>query len=112
MTFVLDTTLNLSLIIAVASLVFSWWRTRRSAVDERFAAGSSKMADHEKRIQTLEDEVRILPGKDDMHAMQLALANMGGDMKAINVTLQAIAGSQERLEDVVTRHEDYMRENH
>ncbi len=111
MTFVLDTSLNLSLILAVASLLFSWWRTRRSAVDERFASGSSKMADHEKRIQTLEETVSALPGRDAMHGLQLELARMGGDMKAINVAIQAIADSQGRLETVVTRHEDYMREN-
>jgi Protein of unknown function (DUF2730) len=106
-----DMTLTLPLLVSVATLVFAWFRTRRQDVDERFAAGSKKLADLEKRLSTTEMSVRQMPGKDDIHQLQLMMAEMGGDMKAMRVNMKAVADSLVRQEAISARHEEYLREN-
>lgn len=106
-----DYTVSLSLIVSVATVVFAWFRTRRHDVDERFASGSKKLADLEKRLSAAEMAMLALPGKDDMHQLQLMMAEMAGDMKAIRATMRSLGESVARQEGIVSRHEDHMREN-
>jgi len=109
--FPFDPTISLPFLLTAAAMLFTWFRTRRSGVDERFKAGSKRMADLELRVQAVELSLGTMPDKDDMHSLQLMLSEMGGDMKAMRATMRSVAESQGRLEIVTTRHEDYMREN-
>lgn len=111
MTFEFDTTVTLPLIVSIATLAFAWYRTRRSAVDELFRSGRKRMEEQERRIQSLEQSVKEAPGREDFHAIQLTLAEMGGDMKAMRANMKAVADSVARQEQITSRHEDYMREN-
>jgi hypothetical protein len=63
------------------------------------------------RLAAAEQSIATMPGKDDLHGLQLTLAEMAGEMKAIRVSVRGVAESQGRLESIVTRHEDYLREN-
>jgi len=100
-----------NLLIAVGAMAFTWIRTRRSDVENQFKAGSKRMGETEKRLQSVEEKLQTMPDKDDMHSLQLTLSEMNGEMKATRATMRSIAESQTRLEHSVTRHEDYLREN-
>ena len=110
MNFALDTTVTLPLIFSIVALLLAWWRTRRSAIDELFRAGRKRMDDHDRRVQALEQDVRAMPGREDLHSIQLTLAEMGGDMKAMRVAMKSVAESVARQETITSRHEDYLRE--
>lgn len=119
MTFDPDLALKaLGLIIPLAGIVYTWFATRQKDVDEAFRGigrrldiGSKRMDALELRAQATELSLGNMPNKDDMHSLQLMLSEMGGEMKAMRATMRSVADSQGRLEDVVTRHEDYLREN-
>jgi len=106
-----DPTVTLPLLVSVAAMAFAWFRTRRHDVDERFDAGRKKMTDLEQRMSAAEMSLLALPGKDDMHQLQLMLTEMAGDMKATRATMRALGESVARQEGIVSRHEDHMREN-
>lgn len=114
MTFdVLDLALkSASFFLSVAAILYSFLINRRKDVDERFHAGSKRMDALEIRIQTSEQTLGTMPGKDDMHRLELTLSEIGGDMKAMRATMKGMAESLTRTENIVGRHEDHLRENH
>ena len=106
-----DLTLTWSALIALATILFTWYRTRDQRFEDKFQAGSKRMNEQDLRLQKIEQQLEAMPDKDDMHGLQLTLADMNGEMKAMRATMRSVAESQGRLETIVTRHEDYLREN-
>lgn len=104
-----DWTISIPVIISLATLVFAYFRTRRTDVDDRFRTGSKRMDDLSSRVQVLEETVKAMPAKDDVHQLHLTLSEMGGDMKAIRATMRGMSDSLSRTEGIVSRHEDHLR---
>lgn len=106
---------DLDLAIKVATFLFSVAamgvaiiRTRRTAVDDRFKAGSDRMDRHESRIQTLEQTVSGLPSREDVHRIQLSIAEMTGSLGRMEAVMEGNAKIMSRLEAIVSRHEDHL----
>ena len=102
--------------LSVGAMLVAVIRTRRKDVDgrleranERFTEGARRMDRIDGRLTNLETTVEAMPGKDDVHSLQMTLAEMRGDLKAQNATLLAMAESLKRTESIVTRHEDHLR---
>lgn len=108
MTFEFDLTVTLSLILSVITLVFAWMRTRRQDVEARMKAGDQKFEAHDLRISRLEQTVLGMPGKDDMHTLQISLTSMHGDLREMRATMKGSNEIMRRLETIVTRHEDHL----
>ena len=92
--------------------VYTFLATRRTDVDNRFEAGDERMDRQEARIAWLEQTVQVMPDKDDTHRLHIMLSEMSGDMKAMCATMDGMKASLSRTEDIVTRHEDHLREKH
>lgn len=58
---------------------------------------------HDRRIQTVEDKMAFLPSKDEVHKMQLAMAEMKGSLGIQTKSLEA-------TERTVRRIDEYLRE--
>lgn len=69
---------------------------------------SAKIEDHTMRITGLEQAQRAMPTKDDMHSVSMALEGMKGEMKALSVEMRGNASIMERLEAIVSRHENHL----
>ena len=108
MTFTFDTTITLPLIASVLTLLFAWWRTRRSVVDERLKTGSDRMNRHETRLNALEQSIKSMPTREDMHSIQIAMERMNGAMGRMEAVLEGNAKIMTRLETIVTRHDDHL----
>ena len=65
------------------------------ANDESFARLNGALKEHDRRIQRVEDDMRHLPTKEDLHAVEKALAQVETKLTAISST--------------VTRVDDYLR---
>lgn len=112
-----DATVSFSVILSVVALGTTFFRTRRKAGDDRFALidvrlqdGSKRMDRHDGRIASVEQAVKNLPDKDDVHRLQLGLTEMIGEMKAMGATMDGNAKIMGRLEIIVTRHDDHLLE--
>lgn len=108
MTFFLDTTVTLPLLASVFTLVFAWFRTRRSAVDERFKEGRDRMNRHEVRLNRLEQSVQNMPSSEDIHKIELAMERMSGSMSRMEAVFEGSQQIMARLETIVSRHEDHL----
>ena len=113
-----DLTLKiLGIAIPLATVIYTWFATRRKDVDSDFKAvaarldtGSKRMDQHDLEIQALTHSVSSLPAKEDVHQLQLTMTGMGGDMKAMLVEMKTLTEGQNRIQRTVDGHEKYMRE--
>ncbi|MGB2200386.1 MAG: DUF2730 family protein [Pseudooceanicola atlanticus] len=99
----------ISLAVSVGAAIYAWFASRRKDVDRRLDDGSKRMDRHELRLQAVEQTVQTMPGKDDMHRLELHLSEISGDMRAISATMVAMSESLKRTENIVSRHEDHLR---
>ncbi|ANT39895.1 hypothetical protein RGUI_0825 [Rhodovulum sp. P5] len=81
---------------------------RHSQIEERFRQGSRRMDDLTRRTDALEGTVRQLPGKDDIHAVQLEMAKISGALGEMRAVMDGSNKIMARLEAIVSRHEDHL----
>jgi len=105
--------------LSVCAILVAVLRTRRQAIDGRFdgielevkaavAAGSARIDRHELRLQSIEQTVRGLPGRDDLHGLQLEMARIGGSLQTMQAVMEGNSQIMRRLEAIVTRHEEHL----
>ena len=113
--FAFDLTVTVPVLLSIGSIVFAWFRTRRIAVDgrfqeadARFKTGSDRMDRHESRIQSLEQTVKAMPDRQDLHKIELALERVSGTMGRMEAVMEGNQQIMARLELIVSRHEDHL----
>ena len=111
MIFNIDTSLKLaSFALSITAMVYAFFASRRKDVDDRFRNGSKRMDRHENRIAAIEQTVQTMPGKDDMHSLQLELVKQTGSLNEMRAVMEGNAKIMARLEAIVSRHEDHLLE--
>lgn len=112
-----DLTVTLPFILTAGTLIYTWWRTRDRNVDQRFVAvddrfklGSDRMDRHEARLNSVEQTLRTLPAKDDLHELQLSIEGLKGELKTMAAVMEGNNKIMGRLENIVARHEDHLLE--
>lgn len=60
------------------------------------------------RLASVQQTLRMMPGKDDLHQVTLALADIRGDLKAMNAEMQSTNKIMARLEHSVGRHDEHL----
>ncbi len=100
-------------LIAIISLISTIW----SFVSSGSRSNAKKINEHDQsiaavklRLQSLETEIKAKPAVNDMHRLEVMLAEMGGDMKAMRATMKGMSESMTRIDNVVGRHEEHLRE--
>lgn len=99
----------------VVNILYTWWRTRDQNVETRFRQGSERMdrADTrinavDARVSSLEQALRNLPAKEDLHSLSLAVAELRGDFRETRASLVATAEAMDRQATVVSRMEQFL----
>lgn len=110
----------LALVLAalnIVNILYTWWRTRDQNVEARFRLGSERMdrADVrvnaiDARVSSLEQALRNLPAKEDLHNLSLAVAELRGDFREIRASLAATADAMNRQDTVTRRLEQFLLE--
>ena len=88
-----------AVVISVANTVYSILSSPSKKNADHLKGVDEKLTDHEKRIQSVEDEMRHLPDRDSQHRVELALAQMTGRFEALDERLKPIAATSERLSE-------------
>jgi hypothetical protein len=104
-----DATVSLSLIFAVLSAVFAWWRTREAASAKEIAELKHDVSELDKRLSQAERDLTLMPGTNELNKLTLALSEIRGDLKAMNAVMKGQGQIMERIELSVSRHEDHLR---
>lgn len=97
-----------SVALSMGAFGYAFFVNRRKDVDERFKTGSDRMDRHERRISVIEQTVQSMPGKDEMHGLQLELVKQTGAMNEMRAVMEGNAKIMARLETIVSRHEDHL----
>lgn len=77
-------------------------------LDSRLAEAGARADRQENRIARIEQTIAGLPAKEDIHAVQISLAEIRGDIRAVQATIDGTGKVMTRLEQIVTRHEDHL----
>lgn len=99
----------LSFLLSVCAIIYTFFATRRKDVDEKFEALNQRQNRHDERLSRTEQTLQSMPGKEDTHKLEMMMAEMAGDMKAMRATMDGMSDSLSRTEDIVSRHEDHLR---
>ena len=99
---------GLGVIFPMLVAFYTFIATRRKDLDKDLKDGRDRMDRHEARISRLEQAVQNMPGKDDMHALQLELVKQTGSMEKMAAVMEGNAMITARLEVIVSRHEQHL----
>ncbi|WP_435656067.1 DUF2730 family protein [Brucella pituitosa] len=88
-------------IIAIAGHAKGWINSGEKQIKDAVADHNAKLTEHDRRVQTLENEIKHLPDRDSQHRMELALAQMNGRFAALEEKLKPIAATSERLHELL-----------
>ncbi len=111
MNFTFDLTVTIGLIASLVMGLVGWFRMRHTAIDRRIDSAGARIDRHEQRILTMEQIMAGLPGKDDMHSLQLALSDLRGEMREMRASASGQNAILSRLDNVVARQEDHLLRN-
>lgn len=68
-------------------------------LDERLTKSEHKLIEHDRRIQTLESEMKHLPDRETAHKLELALSQISGRLDTLDERLKPIAATSGRLQE-------------
>ncbi|MBN7785154.1 DUF2730 family protein [Ponticoccus gilvus] len=97
--------------VSILAGIYTFFGNRQKHVDEKIVAVDERCDRHERRLSRLETTVDGLPGKQDLHAIELHMASMKGDLERIDATLVGSRESMTRLLTVTDRLENYLLNN-
>ncbi|WP_296639161.1 DUF2730 family protein [Roseinatronobacter sp.] len=81
---------------------------RVGELEDRVGDQEKRAERHAQQMTGLSQTVNAMPGKDQMHKLELALAGIRGDLSVIGATMEGNAKIMARFESVLTRHEDHL----
>ena len=99
---------GLSMLLSFGTAIWTVFSGPSRKNTSRLDGHSDKIADHAMRLNALEQAQRTMPTKDDMHSVSMALEGMKGEMKAMSVEMRGNVAIMERLEVIVSRHENHL----
>lgn len=68
-------------------------------LDERVAKVESKLIEHDRRVQAVENEMKHLPDRDTAHKLEIAMERIAGRLDAMDERLRPIANTNHRLQE-------------
>ena len=79
-----------ALLIGIANAVWFWVTSPGKEARKRFDDMLDNLKTHDRRIQTVENEVKHLPTKDDMAKLDLKLTRVETECESMGRTLRRI----------------------
>jgi hypothetical protein len=115
--------LALSLLMSAGASFYSWLATRDKegkklvsdldekvtkrldAIDQKFAERTER---NDARLTTLETMIKHLPTAEQIGGLRVAISDVAGEIKAVEVETKAIIASNERAARTLNRVEDFL----
>ncbi|TXH36309.1 MAG: DUF2730 family protein [Rhodospirillaceae bacterium] len=89
-----------------ALIAWAAWSMRNVFATKReLKETDGKAAELHSRVDGLERDIQRLPSKDDLHRLQLEIAELVGEIKLVRSDCVSLTGLVQRVESAVTRHE-------
>lgn len=98
----------LSVMLSFAATIWGLISSPSKANAERLKHVAERLDGHDLRLSGVEQSLRAMPSKDDMHGLQLSLTGMDGKLLEMKAVMEGNNRIMERLEAIVTRHEEHL----
>ncbi|MFC3074677.1 DUF2730 domain-containing protein [Shinella pollutisoli] len=86
-------------LIALGTQVRSILSSGEKKLDERLTKAESKLVEYDRRVQTLESEMRHMPDRDTAHRLELTMEKISGRLDTLDERLKPIAATSGRLQE-------------
>lgn len=100
--------LALSTLINFGTVIWNIFSGPSKKNGARLDVMAAALTGMDQRLSAVEQNQRVLPSKDDMHELELAMERLKGEMKAIGQVMAGQTAIMERMETIVGRHEDHL----
>lgn len=85
--------------LSLAALVISVGTSVTTLLTSGTKSNATKLADHERRIQTLEGDMKHLPDRATAHRLELAIEKLSGRVDTMSESLKPVAATSVRLQE-------------
>lgn len=92
-----------ALIISIGGTVYAVLTARSKGNEARIGDVEKRLDGHRERIQSLEQELKHLPAKDEVHALQLSMTTIDGKVSTLTTSHDALLKSIRRIEDFLLK---------
>lgn len=86
-------------VIAIVGHLNRWASSGEEALRSKQASQESKLVDHDRRIQSIEGELKHLPTKDQVNDLKLAISELGGAVSTMKETVTSVQRTVHRIDD-------------
>lgn len=100
--------LALSTLINFGTVIWNIFSGPSKKNGARLDAMALTLTTLDQRLSSVEQSQRVLPSKDDMHELELAMERLKGEMKTMSQVMAGQSAIMERMEAIVGRHEEHL----
>lgn len=100
----------LNMLLTFALTIWNLMASGSRANAKRLDAHEDQLQQHESRISAVEQAQESLPSLQSMHALELAMVRLEGEIKSVSQVMAGNVAIMERLEIVVARHDAHLLE--
>lgn len=89
----------LSLLLSIANTVWAWMSKGGAALAAKQHAQDKALDEHDRRILSIEAELKHLPSKEDVNGLRLQLSDVNGKLNTVESELNSVTRTMRRIED-------------
>ncbi|WP_170076193.1 DUF2730 family protein [Defluviimonas denitrificans] len=90
--------------LTVWNLMASGSRTNAKSIEQN----RIRIDSHEARLSSVEQTLTGMPGREDVHKMQLSITELGGYLREMRAEMKGTSEIIKRIEFSVDRHESHL----
>lgn len=90
-------------VIAVGGVVYTWLTSRSTQNSLELKVALEKLVEHDRRIQSMESELKHLPDKDAVTELKLAIAELKGTVGRMDEQIGSVGRTVHRIDDFLRR---------
>lgn len=90
--------------LTVWNLMASGSRTNAKSIEQN----RIRIDSHEARLSSVEQTLTGMPGREDVHKMQLSISELGGYLREMRAEMKGTSEIIKRIEFSVDRHESHL----
>lgn len=88
-----------ALLLGIANTISIWLRNNARELAKKLDQIGDSLKGHDRRIQTVENEQRHMPTKEDMHELTVSITALAGELKTQSTELDSVARTVRRIDD-------------
>ncbi|PYE86897.1 DUF2730 family protein [Phyllobacterium leguminum] len=90
-------------LLAIGGIIYTWLTASSKANEGKITDHEEKLIEHDRRIQSLESELKHLPSKDDFNGLLLAVEQVKSGLGRLEESHDGVKAAMRRIEEYLLR---------